>query len=97
MFGTLGYIIIDNMSLLDAMYQTGITFTTVGFGEIAPISDLGRMFTISLIIFGFLIFSISVGIIVEVLNKNNLQKVIRERNMLYTIARLKNHFCSLLP
>lgn len=92
MFGTLGYIIIDDMTLLDAMYQTGITFTTVGFGEMAPISNIGRIFTISLIIFGFLIFSISVGIIVEVLNKSNLQKIIRERNMLYTIARLKNHF-----
>lgn len=92
MFGTFGYIIIDHMSLLDALYQTGITFTTVGFGEIAPISDLGRIFTISLIIFGFLVFSVAIGIIVDVLNKGDLIKVIKERRMLYDIARLKQHF-----
>jgi voltage-gated potassium channel len=92
MFGTFGYILIDHMSLLDALYQTGITFTTVGFGEIAPISDLGRIFTISLIIFGFLVFSVAIGIIVDVLNKGELFKVIKERRMLYEIARLKQHF-----
>ena len=92
MFGTFGYIIIDDMSLLDALYQTGITFTTVGFGEMAPISDLGRLFTICLIIFGFLVFSLAIGLIVDVLNKGELQKVIKERKMLYDIARLKQHF-----
>ena len=92
LFGTLGYMAIDDMSLLDALYQTGITFTTVGFGEMAPISDIGRIFTICLIIFGFLIFSVAIGIIVEVLNRGELQKVIKERRMLYDIARLKQHF-----
>ena len=92
MFGTFGYIIIDDMSLLDALYQAGITFTTVGFGEIQPISDLGRIFTICLIIFGFLVFSVAIGIIVDVLNRGELQNVIKERRMLYDIARLKQHF-----
>ena len=92
MFGTFGYMLVDDMSLLDALYQTGITFTTVGFGEIAPISDIGRIFTISLIIFGFLIFSVAIGIIVEVLNRGELQNVIKERRMLYNVARLKHHF-----
>ena len=92
MFGTFGYMLVDDMSLLDALYQTGITFTTVGFGEMAPISDIGRIFTICLIIFGFLIFSVAIGIIVEVLNRGELKNVIKERNMLYNVARLKQHF-----
>ncbi len=90
--GTLGYMLVDDMSLLDALYQTGITFTTVGFGEMAPISDIGRIFTICLIIFGFLVFSVAIGIIVEVLNRGELQNVIKERRMLYDIARLKQHY-----
>ena len=92
MLGSIGYILIDHMSLLDAIYQTGITFTTVGFGEIAPISSAGRLFTITLIILGFGVFSFSVGILVEVLNKGELLKIIKERSMLYDIARLKDHY-----
>ena len=91
LFGTLGYILIDNFSLMDAIYQTGITFTTVGFGEIAPISNLGRLFTIFLIIAGFAVFSYAVGILVDVVNKGRLIALFKENRMLYKIARLKNH------
>jgi len=92
MVGTIGYVMIDNFSLMDAIYQTGITFTTVGFGEIAPISDAGRIFTITLIITGFAVFSLAVGIMVAEINKGELVATLKERSMLYKIARLKNHF-----
>ena len=90
--GTIGYVIIDHFSVLDAIYQTAITFTTVGFGEIAPISDTGRIFTINLIIAGFAVFSIALGILVNELNKGQIVATFKERSMLYKIARLKKHF-----
>ena len=92
LIGTMGYMLIDDFPLMDAIYQTGITFTTVGFGEIQPISDAGRIFTITLIIFGFVVFSIAIGIIAEVVKKGEFQKTVKERKMLYEIARLKHHF-----
>ena len=92
LIGTLGYIIIDDFTLMDAIYQTGITFTTVGFGEIAPISDVGRIFTITLIIAGFAVFSMAVGIMVTELNRGHLVNTLKERSMLYKVARLKKHF-----
>jgi len=92
MIGTIGYVVIDNFSVMDAMYQTGITFTTVGFGEIAPISGAGRIFTITLIIAGFVVFSSVVGILVTEIGKGHLLSVLKERRMLYKIARLKKHF-----
>jgi len=92
LIGTMGYMIIDDFTLMNAIYQTGITFTTVGYGEIQPISDMGRIFTITLIIFGFVVFSIAVGIIAEVVKKGEFQKTAKERKMLYEIARLKHHF-----
>ncbi|EDM23450.1 potassium channel protein [Caminibacter mediatlanticus TB-2] len=91
LFGTLGYIWIDKFPLMDALYQTGITFTTVGFGEIRPISPAGRLFTIFLIIAGFALFSYAVGILVDVINKGHLVALFKENRMLYKIARLKNH------
>jgi len=92
LIGTLGYVIIDGFTLMDAIYQTGITFTTVGFGEIAPISDVGRIFTITLIITGFAVFSLAVGILVAELNRGHIVEIFKERRMLYKIARLKHHF-----
>ena len=92
MIGTAGYIIIDDFTLMDAIYQTGITFTTVGFGEISPISDAGRIFTITLIITGFAVFSLAIGTLVSEINRGEFLRIIKERSMLYKIARLKNHF-----
>lgn len=92
MVGTIGYIVIDDFTILDAIYQTGITFTTVGFGEIAPISDAGRFFTVTLIIFGFATFTLSTAILIDAVIKGKLFELYKERNMLYKIARLRNHF-----
>ncbi|WP_200762682.1 potassium channel family protein [Nitrosophilus alvini] len=91
LIGSMGYMLIDDFSLMDAIYQTGITFTTVGFGEISPISGPGRIFTINLIIAGFVIFTFSVGILVNEIDKGELFKIIKERRMLYKIATLKKH------
>ena len=90
--GTVGYVVIDDFTLMDAIYQTGITFTTVGFGEIAPVSDIGRIFTITLIISGFAVFSSAIGILVSELNRGYIVAILKERRMLYKIARLKKHF-----
>ncbi|OQX57504.1 MAG: potassium channel protein [Helicobacteraceae bacterium 4484_230] len=92
LIGTVGYMAIEDFTLMDAIYQTGITFTTVGFGEIAPISDIGRIFTITLIIAGFAVFSMAIGIMVNELNRGSIAKVLKERKMLYKIARLKKHY-----
>jgi len=92
MVGTIGYVIIDDFTLMDAVYQTGITFTTVGFGEQAPVSSAGRLFTITLIISGFAVFSSAIGILVAELNRGTIVAIIKERSMLYKIARLKKHF-----
>ena len=90
--GTIGYVLIDSFSVMDAIYQTAITFTTVGFGEIAPISEAGRIFTINLIIAGFAVFSLALGILVSEINKGYILDALKERRMLYKIARLKKHF-----
>lgn len=92
MVGTLGYIAIDNVSLMDAVYQTGITFTTVGFGEVFELSKPAKIFTVVLIICGFAVLTFSVGLALEIIRKGDLIRLLRENSMLYKIARLKNHF-----
>jgi hypothetical protein len=51
--GTAGYMLIDDYSFFDAFYMTVITVATVGYGEVQPLSTLGRLFTSFLIITSF--------------------------------------------
>jgi voltage-gated potassium channel len=44
--GTAGYMLIEGWSAFDAFYMTAITITTVGYGEVHPLSTAGRVFTV---------------------------------------------------
>jgi voltage-gated potassium channel len=50
--GASGYYLIEGWSILNSLYMTLITLTTIGFQEIEPLSERGRIFTIFLIIIG---------------------------------------------
>ena len=43
--GTLGFILIEGMTTVDAVYMTVITMSTVGFGEVQTLSESGKVFT----------------------------------------------------
>ncbi|MBN2870783.1 MAG: potassium channel protein [Campylobacterales bacterium] len=92
--GTIGYIVIEDYSLIDGLFQTGYTITSVGFGALkeGEFSAIGKLFTITLIIFGSAIFTIVILISVDVVNQGELKRIFKERKMLYRIARLKKHF-----
>jgi len=50
--GTAGYMLIGDMTFIDALYMSVITVSTVGFGEVKPLGPGGRLFTIVLIVVG---------------------------------------------
>jgi voltage-gated potassium channel len=50
--GTIGYYVLEDMTLLGALHMTVTTISTVGFGEVHPLPRMGRAFTIGLILFG---------------------------------------------
>ena len=59
--GVSGYHLLEGMNFIDALYMTITTITTVGFGEVQPLSPVGRLFTIGLIIGGVSIAAYALG------------------------------------
>ena len=50
--GTLGYVWIERVSVLDALYMVAITITTVGFSEVFVMSPASRVLTIAIMVLG---------------------------------------------
>lgn len=50
--GPAGYMFLEDTCFLDGLYLTIITISTVGYGDIAPITSGGRLFTVLLIFSG---------------------------------------------
>lgn len=89
--GVVGYRIISSYSWIDALYMTVITLTTVGFGEVTPLDDQSKIFTILLILTSVVILGYSLSIITEyILSKNDFEELKRKK-MQKKIEALKNH------
>ena len=44
--GTFAYYHIENWTLINALYFTVATVTTIGYGDIVPVTTLGKLFTV---------------------------------------------------
>jgi voltage-gated potassium channel len=90
-FGTLGYVIIERWSVLDSIYMASITLTTVGFGEIHPLSDAGRIFTIVLIFLGLITIAFGLSSLGEYLVSSDLGPRLRRRRNERMITKMRDH------
>lgn len=57
LFGTIGFMVIEDYHFLEALYMTVITVASVGFNEVRPLGDSGRIFTIFLILINLGLFT----------------------------------------
>ncbi|MDQ7029949.1 MAG: potassium channel family protein [Ardenticatenia bacterium] len=90
--GTAGYVVLEGMSWVDALYMTVITLTTVGFGEVKPLSPAGRLFTIVLIMVGVGAAAWAARNVVEVTLGPRLWASISRRKMNEELKRIRNHY-----
>ena len=92
LFGTVGYMTIEGWSLVDSIYMTIITLTTVGFGEVHQISELGRLYTIVVIFLGGSFFVYVAGAIVQFMVEGRIRTILGRRRLDRKINQLKNHY-----
>lgn len=89
--GTVGYILIEKMSLLDALFMSVITISTVGYGEVKPLSADGRIFTIVLIITGVGTALYLLAVAAEVVIEGQLRDFLGISAMQRKIHQMENH------
>ncbi|MCH8814009.1 MAG: potassium channel protein [Chloroflexi bacterium] len=90
--GIVGYMAIEGFSFLDAAYQTLTAVTTAGFGEINPLGDAGRIFTIIIIILGVTVILYVLTAVMQIAVEGELESLFGGRRTRSRIKAIKDHF-----
>lgn len=91
MIGVTGFKFIYGYTLVDALYMTVITITTVGFGELHVMSASEKIFTSVLILSSIFIVGYAIKVISEyILSKSNIGNL-RHKKVQEKIDKLHNH------
>jgi len=92
-FGTVGFKLIERQySVFDAFYMTLTTITTVGYGEIHPLSHAGRIFNSFLIFFGVTVMLLAIGAMTQTVIELELNQYFGKRRIRKMIDKLQDHF-----
>jgi len=90
--GTLGYVVIEGWSVSDALFMAVTTVTTVGYGEIHPLSTAGRLFSIVLIAFGVGSISYVLTSLAATLFEGYVNQRWERRRMSQRVAHMADHY-----
>jgi voltage-gated potassium channel len=90
--GTVGYVFIEDMTVLDSLYMTTITIFTVGFREVQPLSQMGQFFTILIICGGVGTAIFAFTKIGEIVYEGGINKFWRRRRMENRLKKIKDHY-----
>lgn len=88
--GTIGYLLLG-FGAVDAIYQTVTTVSTVGFREVQPLSTVGKVFTVVLILVGVGAALYAFSVLIETLIEGRLSQLLGRRRMERTISTMQDH------
>ena len=91
-YGVGGYMLLEGWPFLDALYMTVTTFTTVGFREVRPLDDVGRLFTLSVIAIGVALVLITIALAAQWVIEGEWGERTRRRRMQRRIDGMSDHY-----
>ena len=89
--GTLGYMYMSDYTFVEALYMTVITISTVGFGEIQPLNDQEKLFTVFLITTSIISFGYTVSAFTEYIISGQLFQQLKLKKVQKKIEQLEGH------
>jgi voltage-gated potassium channel len=89
--GTVGFVWIEHYPWFDAFYMTLITVTTVGYGEIRPLTQPGRVFNSFVILFGVSVIFLAIGGMTQIVIDLELNQFFGKRRIKNMIDKLEGH------
>jgi voltage-gated potassium channel len=89
--GVGGYMTLSDDNFIDSLYMTIITMTTVGFGEIHPLTYNEKLFTIFLILISIMVYGYTVTALTEYLASGKIFEQLKQKKVQQKIQNLKNH------
>jgi voltage-gated potassium channel len=89
--GVAGFMVLEQLSLLDALYLAIVTISTIGYGDIVPHTPAGRIFTICFILTGVGTAYYTFGLVVSMVIEGKIKDIFGRQGMYRRIANLENH------
>ncbi|SNR31420.1 potassium channel family protein [Hymenobacter mucosus] len=89
--GIVGFMWIEKFTLVDAFYMTMITVSTVGFGELHPMSPAGRLFVSLYIFFNLLMLAYLLSVLTTYIFDGGLRNMFAMLRNDQEIRRFENH------
>lgn len=89
--GTFGYTTLEGWPIIDSLYMTVITISTVGFSETHPLGVPAQIFTIFIVISSLLVVGYLVGALTQILVLGEMEVLLGRKRLERRIQKLKNH------
>ncbi|WP_113708511.1 potassium channel family protein [Bacillus cereus] len=89
--GTIGFMVIEEISMFQAFWMTMITVLTVGYGDAVPLTQAGKVFALLIIPVGVGIVTYAIGVVAAMIIEGNLFHAVRRKKMDKQIAELQGH------
>jgi voltage-gated potassium channel len=91
-FGTTGFYLIEGWSILDGLYVATQTVTTVGYGDLAPVTRNGRIFATVFMLAGVGVVLYALTTAVQAIVQSELVATFGQRRQSRKMSKLRNHF-----
>ncbi len=92
LMGSLGYVLIEGWDYFDALYMTVITLTTVGYGEVRPLTRAGRAYSMVLMLAGIGVMFYLITGLARIIVEGEIREVLGKRKLQRDIKKLHNHY-----